>query len=332
MLYDDAALEDLRTRTAYEAWLLEAVYEIVDERLAFDDLDELIYPPTGAPPTQTIHGVGSVRIGDWRRGFLNAGAPLVFVTAFKLLDMLLEWVLGQNGQPSTYRFDRKIAALKGAVRFPSLIADRPWLCERLVALYENLKPLRGTIIHARHFKSVDGTLQVSSSKGGGYVGPTVTIAPGELRNVALVLVSLLRHLDGTWPLDLFCEKRLRRTLDEILHLHQLPSLDQPPPGFLCVRIYTLDSDPLVADMIRIRRDVVARRPGQDVIFDLRIVAVSPDGARASAYRVPWNELERCGPRLDRSHSQLASYAVPLPPGVDPVTVATEMKGRREQPA
>ena len=37
-----------------------------------------------------LFGVGSINIGDWCPGFLEAGAPLVLVTAFKLLDMILE--------------------------------------------------------------------------------------------------------------------------------------------------------------------------------------------------------------------------------------------------
>ena len=158
-------LADLGDRTDYEAWLLEAVYEITDQRIAVENVDELIYPPSGQPPTQTIYGVGNITIGDWRPGFLEAGAPLVLVTAFKLLDMLLEWVLSANGHRSTHEFVKKIKLLKGSVQFPPLIGCRPWLRERLIALYEKLVPLRGTIIHERHFKSSGGSLQVSASKG-----------------------------------------------------------------------------------------------------------------------------------------------------------------------
>lgn len=46
---------------------------------------------------------------------MEAGAPLVLVTGFKLLDMLLEWMLIENGHTSTHKFVQKIAALKGSV-------------------------------------------------------------------------------------------------------------------------------------------------------------------------------------------------------------------------
>ena len=95
--YTPPLLSDLSQCTEYEAWLLEAVYEIANRRLAVQELDALIYPPKGGPPTQIVSGAGNIKLGDWRPGFLEAGAPLVFVTAFKLLDMLLEWVLIQKG-------------------------------------------------------------------------------------------------------------------------------------------------------------------------------------------------------------------------------------------
>lgn len=328
--YGSTALGNLRVRTEYEAWLLEAVYEIADQRLAVDAVDELVYPPNGGPPTQTIYGAANIRIGDWRLGFLEAGAPLVLVTAFKLLDMLLEWVLVENGKRATHKFVKKIEALKRPVKFPQLIEARPWLRDRLVALYEKLEPLRGTIIHGPYFKTVGGALQVSSSKRG-TLGPLVTIGMTDLRNLAVVLVSLLRYLDRTWKMDLFREKRLRRTLDELAHLHGLPSLGQLPPGFLNVRVYVTEGDQIQCDLRRIRRDLSAKRPGEDVMFDLRIITVTRDGSRAAAYLVPWDQLREPRQQLRKTLADLARYAIQLPAGIDSAAIARGMKTVRQEP-
>ena len=318
------ALADLGARTEYETWLLEAVYEIIDQRLAVEKVDELVYPPNGGLPRQTKYLSAHMTIGDWRRGFLQAGAPLVFVTGFKLLDMLIEWVLAQNCKRPTHRFEEKREALKGSVQFPALIETRTWLRERLIALYKELEPLRGTIVHARHFKTASGTLQVSSSKGG-KVGPIVTIADGDLRNLALVLVSLLRYLQGTWAMDLFQEKRLRRALDELTHLHRLSPLGQLPPSLLRVRLYVPDEDPIGFDITRVRRDVAEKRKGEDVVFDINIIAVALDGTGARAYVVPWDQLQDTGPQFRKARADLATYAVPLPADVDSDTAAREMR-------
>jgi len=291
------------------------VYDITDQRIAVEDVDELIYPPSGAPPTQTLYAKLSIVIGDWRPGFLRAGAPLILATAFKLLDMLLEWVVAVNGTASTYKFAQKIAALKGPVQFPDPVDGRHWLQERLVALYENLEPLRGTIIHERHFKSLDGALEVSSSRRGA-VGPVVAFSPEDLRNLAVLLVSILRYVEGVWVMEAFQEKRIRRTLDELAHLHRCASLAQQVPGFLNVRIYVSAGESIRIDLAKVRRDVAAKRPDEDVTFCLRIVSIDDDGSRATAYLVPWEELQDPTSTWESMTSDLASLEVALPEGLD----------------
>jgi len=319
-------VNDLQERTDYEAWLLEAVYEIVDEPVAVSGVDHLVYPPTGGPPDLFGYGAANVTLGDWRPGFLQAGAPLVLVTAFKLLDMLIEWILAQNRVRATHRFTEKISALKRSIHFPRLINTRPWLQERLIALYEHLEPLRGTIVHNRHFKRSVGGLQVSRSKGA-TIGPTITFAAADLRNLAVVLVSILRYLEGTWTMDLFREKRVRRALDEIAHLHTLPSLGQLPPSLASVRWYVVDEDPIRCDIARVRTDLAAMRQGQDVLFGLRIIAVSRDGTRGVAYVVPWHDIQQFEPQFCKSRHELALYATVPPADIDLPAIARELNLR-----
>ncbi len=326
-LYQASSIADLNLRTDYEAWLLEAVYEIVELSLAARKADDFIYPPNGGPPRSVIYGSSHIRIGDWRGGFLKVGAPLVFVTAFKILDMVMEWVLAENGVASTYKYAKKIRALKGSVQFPSLVETHPWLRERLCALYEQLEPLRGTIIHERHFTSSNGTLQVSSSKHG-KVGPTVTITAENLRNLALVLVSVLRYMQGTWAMDTFEEKRLRRALDEVAHLHKLPMLGQLPPQRLKVQLCVLDGDPITFDVAKVRADIAKKHPTKDTVFDVLLIAVARDGTRTKAYLVPWDQLQQMGTLFERTRVDLASYEQELPADVN-VAEADELNKRSE---
>jgi len=320
-MFGAAALADLQARTDYEAWLLEDIYEIADVRLLIQDHDQVVFPPNGAAPNQTIVGVGDVNLGNWRPGFLQAGAPLVFVTAFKLLDMLLEWVLVENGIRSSFRFAEKIGALKGTIVFPLVLDSRPWLRERLIALYEHLVPLRGTVIHNRHFKSSNGTLTVSSTKR--TVGSSISISSADLRNLAFLLVSTLGFVQGTWPLDAFAEKRARHAFDELAHLHQMPVLGQLPPAFLNVRIYQQATDPIDVDLLQLRAAVAALRPNADLVWDLRIVAIDPVGPTATAYLVPWDELQ--GARYQASVAAAAKHVASVPADVDVLAAAQAMK-------
>jgi hypothetical protein len=319
--YTAQAFVDLRDRTEYEASFLEMVYEVADVRLIPGSGDAWVYPPGGGTPRCTVFASANIRVGDWRPGFLDAGAPLVLVTAFKALDMLLEWVLEQNGHARTFRFAQKITALQSGVVFPPLLHTRPWLQDRLVALYKRLEPLRGTIIHDRAFKSQSGALHVSSTKRGAS-GLVVTIDGPALRNFSLLMVAVLGAFQGTWKLDTYLEKRLRKALDEIAHLHQMPSLGQQQPWLLNVRVYVEDQDPIEVDIAKIRGDL-ANRPGNaDPVFDLRIVAVARD-ATATAFLIPSDEIERIS-RLSKSRADLSAYTSALPNDVNARDVALAM--------
>ena len=88
-IYTPSALNKLREHTEYEAWLLEIVYDIINQQLvAHQGAGHLIYPKNGGKPETENIGSANLIWNDWRPGFREAGAPLVFVTAFKLLDIL----------------------------------------------------------------------------------------------------------------------------------------------------------------------------------------------------------------------------------------------------
>ena len=321
--YDQASFEDLRARTQYESWLLEAVYNIAGSPVLMDWPDQIVYPANGAIPELRGFGRANVILGDWRPRFLEAGAPLVFVTSFKLLDMLLEWVLERNGTSSTYKFFQKIVALKQGVTFPPFFVSRTWLQDRLIGLYEHLEPLRSTIIHARHFKMSDGTLRVSNSKSS-TVGPEITITADELRSLAVLAVSLLRYVDGSWAINPFKEKHLRRTLDELEHLHGLSSLGQKSPRFLTVRVFAKRSDSIKVDLKSIRDDVARMCPNQDVVFDLRVVTVNTDESKATEYLFPWDEINAERAQLVRAVIDIAHRQSPLPEDIDTARISQEL--------
>jgi hypothetical protein len=101
-------------------------------------------------------------------------------------------------------------------------------------------------------------------------------------------------LEGTWKFDQFHEKRTRRVLNELAHFHGCVSLGQLPPGFLNVRIYVAEDDEFQCKLDTIRNDIAVKRPGEDAMFDLRIIAIAADGSRATPYLLSWNQIENAG--------------------------------------
>lgn len=312
--YDSGALQRLSERTDYEAWFLEAVYTIGEDDLFPTFPDGVIYPSNGASPEYIRHMRGRAVIGDWRSGFLGAGAPLVFVTAFKLLDMIMEWVLGENGATPSFRFQEKIARLSGPISFPGVVECRPWLRERLLGLYRTLEPLRGTIIHDKHFASSDGAVHVSSSRHG-IVGPQVDIEPGQLRSLSQTVVSVLRYIDGTWPIDEYREKQLRYAFDGLTQLHGCPDLSQERPFYTTVRVYSGRAGLRAIHPHKIQADLTTPYGTSDCMFDLRVILVEA-GAVTDAFLLPWPVL-RGSVFGTLGDVDLEAYRIAIPDDIDP---------------
>lgn len=108
--FDAGAILGLAERTEYEGWFLEAVYSISEQELFPSWPDAVVYPINRAKAQFFAHARANIVMGDWRPGFLNAGAPLVFISTFKLVDMVVEWVLAENGVPPAFRFQEKLRA------------------------------------------------------------------------------------------------------------------------------------------------------------------------------------------------------------------------------
>ena len=75
--YTPPVIADLTDRTEYEAWLLEAVYDIANQPIAASAGDGLIYPPDGGSPKSIVYAFMHAILGDWRPKFLEVGTPLV---------------------------------------------------------------------------------------------------------------------------------------------------------------------------------------------------------------------------------------------------------------
>lgn len=312
-IFDADSLLRLRERIGYEVWLLEEIYALTEQKLFPAWPDGVIYTLGSSKPQFINYGRINIICGDWRPHFQNAGAPLVFVSTFKLLDMLMEWILEMNEVQPEWRFKQKLKQLCDSPLFPPVLENRIWLKARLTALYRNLEPLRGTIIHDKQFFVTDGAISVVSSKGN-FAGMPIEISADHLRKLSSTIVSVLRYVDGSWTLDESHEKIVRFNLDELKGLHKCPPLGQMFPYHTCVRVYSESTDPFDIDLVPIKREVSNNYPNQDVSFDLRILLVK-GGEVFDSYFFPWFILTDTNNNLSEKISDYHLYRDAIPDDV-----------------
>lgn len=107
-IYPESTLQELRERVSYEDLLLQTVYNLTEDELFPVWPDEMAYE-ANTPNFREIHsGRCHGVMGDWRQGFLLNASPLIFVTSFKLLDMLFEWILERNDKKTNVGFKTKL--------------------------------------------------------------------------------------------------------------------------------------------------------------------------------------------------------------------------------
>jgi hypothetical protein len=159
------------------------------------------------------------------------------------------------------------------------------------------------------------------------IGPQVEFSPEDLRNLAVLFVSVLRYIEGSWEIDEFREKQLRRTLDELAPIHLCTSLGQGIPSLLTVRVYVPEEDQVRIDLERIRRDVNTNRADQDAMFNLRVVSVDRKGTRAEAYLIPWQRLRDAGDYLEKQTVDLLPLVVATPADLDLPSLARDLNAR-----
>lgn len=326
--YDQSFIDLLMERSEYELWFLEEAYRIAGKSLFPNCPDQLVYSLSENEPKMTIYGTLNAIIGDWRAGFLSVGSPLIFVTTFKLLDMFLDLVLEKNGHTQSFRFKQKIKDLKKGVVFPDFIESRPFLKERIVGLYETLEPFRGTIIHDKQFSTSDGNLKVSSTKRN-EIGPEFTIERGQLRDLTVFVISIIRCIKNDKEIHPYQEKLFLWTLENLQKIHGKPLLGQIQPTYLTVRKFIIDSEIVKVNLDDIRHDIEKLCVNQDVVFDLRIVICVSKTKELFAYLIPAKEIECEDGCMVRTKKQLELYTVKVPEDIKTEKIFSELNDGKE---
>jgi len=102
---------------------------------------------------RTLYMRAQIGISDGAvRAALDRLRPLAFSAAFKIQDMVAEWILRAHGV-TAWPFSRKLAEYDrllagGALVEPDLFSGAPFLARAFWELYRFFVPFRGTVVHA----------------------------------------------------------------------------------------------------------------------------------------------------------------------------------------
>lgn len=173
----------------------------------------------------TVYVSGTVSISEGAvRDALARLRPLAFSAAFKIQDMVAEWILRANGV-SEWRFVRKLAEydrLKavGGLSWPDLFVNEPLLARAFWELYRYFEPFRGAIAHSGGLAlASDGTLVVVSRDS-----TKLTLTPTEQASYMRAMCVIAKLLSNQVVADPFLVGLVESDLLQLQTYHAQPGL------------------------------------------------------------------------------------------------------------
>ncbi len=158
------------------------------------------------------------------RAALDRLRPLGFSAAFKLQDMVVEWILRANGV-TYWPFSKKLAAYDklcqaGSLAEPHMFSAKPHLARAFWELYRFLVPFRGTVVHSGGLMlESDGTIKMIARDSS-----TLRLSPDELGSYMRAMCVTSKILSSQVSTNPFLEALIHADLFNLENYHSQAGL------------------------------------------------------------------------------------------------------------
>ncbi len=295
-MYDRVAQERLKEKISYELWLLNFLSETQETFEGGSDISTITL--TNRQPSAHVAITLTEVIGSGAAmKVMNAMMPLTFISSYKILDMIFEWILEENKkvgniQRVPWRFKGKIEIISsGQLNYPPLFQSNPYIQNYLFALYSNLLKFRNEIVHKNNFLVLGTKLKIETTENSQLY--SVELDRGELGAFVRTVIAVAKMLIGVLP---FGEKEdclLKYHLDRIRKLHGLSEFKQPKPILVEVILKVPEDKKGIfpADLKFVRQQIGRIHPGVNVMFNLTVIGLVNDKPSACWF-FPVNSIPR----------------------------------------
>lgn len=302
VIYDNNSIERLENKLDYETFVLKFILEEKEILKGKFSPDFFYYGINACHYVKVEDRLGSAISNE----FLETFCPFTFVAAFKVLDMIFEWILEEHEKTNEinkvpYGFkekDKLINRLKtdGNLHLPSIMQSNNYIFDYSYELYKNLRIFRNEIIHNKKFKLSDGKLKITAKLGTSNNTRSIELENEQidaLINVVLIITDLLLskiHYGNTE------ENSLKYNFDQLFQLHNLSLFNQQIVKLNVIAIIDEKNGKFSLNLKYIRDQLasVMNSSGNEVLFKLIMVGYrgnSPSNFWLfNAYDVPQNDI------------------------------------------
>lgn len=158
------SIEKLNEKIGYEKWVTKEAVLAIENNYGRRTEGTIDFDENG-PKARS--NASNIKFGAEKgKEVYEKLSPLLFVTSYKIIDMIFEWLLEENDEEVPKPFTKKIATYKNnkekpSFKYPDLLSNEKNLMENLLSLYEHLLAYRNKIIHGNWGKIKNGDLDFS---------------------------------------------------------------------------------------------------------------------------------------------------------------------------
>ncbi len=280
------ARHDLDEMLGYERFVLNEAGDAIRTEQGKTGPTKIIINDTGA---LEMHLSLSDTIGDIGANMVRKMSPLVFTSSYKVLDMVFEWTIIENGLVPPWKFEEKIKLINKTttLRYPDFLDSDAKLRSVMFAFYKEATPYRNAITHNRWGQTVQGALNFDFTRNAKQYKKMVPfdMVLAMADGMELLATMLVNQSADQNKLD-----TLRWLLDKLATFHGQPLFNITQPRYYSVvrRTALPGSGPLIVDLSQVRAVIQRQAMGHPATFDLTIEAHTE--ATPVAWTIPYADV------------------------------------------
>ena len=151
------ARSELEEHLSYERFVLNRCNSLLRGSEGFGELVELTFDDSFA--RQLHMDVQMTLGGGGVAAFIEQLSPLLFTTSFKLIDMVVEWIITENGITCPWKFWQKKQIINNQqLTYPDFLDTDAHLRSVVLGFFNRLSEHRNAIVHGSWGQIVNGDL------------------------------------------------------------------------------------------------------------------------------------------------------------------------------
>ncbi len=314
-MYDQIAQNQLKEKFDYELWLLDflsetqKIYEGGPNISTITLINRKSSTHATMPFTEEIGSGAAMKIMDTMM-------PLTFIASYKILDMIIEWILEENTKSGNIQsipryFNEKIKIISSTsvqLDYPPLFQSTPYIKDYLSALYSKLLKFRHEIIHKNNFKVPNGKLIIETTEKSKLY--SIDLDRGELGAFVRTVVAIANLLTGVLLFGKQEDYLLKYHLDRIKKLHGLSEFRQVKTILINVILKVPEEKSIFpADIKFVRERISQIYPNVKTLFNLKVMGLI-NNKPSVCWDFPVDFIPK-GEVLELRSNNYKKYLVPL---------------------